>query len=277
MNPYARLLRPVNLFIAALAVVIGGGLATGFQFAPSNAVFWVMAVIVVILYTGAGNALNDYYDRKVDKRAHPERPIPSGKVKPLDALYFAGLLYVMGALFAVFINLAAFLLVVFNFYMMYKYESRYKKLGFKGNIMISWLVSSTFLFGALVIDPRTGFMNVYIFIALAFLATLCREIVKDIEDMDADRGHRYTLPMKLGTVKSCMVASLAVGLAILLSPLPLWLYGFGPAYLALILLVDFVFVFAALKAYTSPSSASKLLKVAMLIALLAFIAGALGA
>ena len=118
--------------------------------------------------------------------------------------------------------------------------------------------------------------STYVFIALAFLATLAREIVKDVEDMDADRGHRQTLPMSIGPTRSIGLASMAASVAIIISPFPLWLYGFGATYFILIFLVDFIFVYACLKAYSSPRTASKLLKIGMLLALLAFIAGALG-
>jgi 4-hydroxybenzoate polyprenyltransferase len=37
----------------------------------------------------AGMALNDYADREIDARERPERPIPSGRVRPRDALALA--------------------------------------------------------------------------------------------------------------------------------------------------------------------------------------------
>ncbi|MBD8870640.1 SCO3242 family prenyltransferase [Nocardioides donggukensis] len=44
----------------------------------------------------AGMALNDYADRELDRTERPERPIPSGRVRPRQALAVAGVLSATG-------------------------------------------------------------------------------------------------------------------------------------------------------------------------------------
>lgn len=56
---------------------------------------WAMPVVSVCLYW-AGMALNDYADRELDQRERPERPIPSGRVRPGQALATAVGLTVTG-------------------------------------------------------------------------------------------------------------------------------------------------------------------------------------
>jgi hypothetical protein len=58
-----------------------------------------LAAASVCLYW-AGMAANDWADREVDARERPERPIPSGRVSPSDALTAAGWLTAAGLVVA---------------------------------------------------------------------------------------------------------------------------------------------------------------------------------
>ncbi|PKM92058.1 MAG: digeranylgeranylglyceryl phosphate synthase, partial [Euryarchaeota archaeon HGW-Euryarchaeota-1] len=40
----------------------------------------LIAAAAIFLFSSAGNVLNDYFDREIDKINHPERPIPSNRV-----------------------------------------------------------------------------------------------------------------------------------------------------------------------------------------------------
>lgn len=74
---------------AALTVpgdVLVGAAATGRPHGWRPA---VRAAASVCLYW-AGMALNDYADREIDARERPERPIPSGRIRPTTALRLSG-------------------------------------------------------------------------------------------------------------------------------------------------------------------------------------------
>ena len=93
---YLALLRPTNAvvsgLVALLAFLIEGG-APG----PVMASLFLAAVLV----TGAGNAINDYYDAAIDAVNRPERPIPSGRVSERGAARYAAVLFLAGCLAAV--------------------------------------------------------------------------------------------------------------------------------------------------------------------------------
>ncbi|PSL06996.1 4-hydroxybenzoate polyprenyltransferase [Haloactinopolyspora alba] len=74
---------------AALTVpgdVLAGASAAGY---PHGRRTWAMPVASACLYW-SGMALNDYADRELDRAERPERPIPSGRVRPGQALAVAG-------------------------------------------------------------------------------------------------------------------------------------------------------------------------------------------
>lgn len=50
---------------------------------------WLLPLASAAIYSG-GMALNDWADREVDAVERPERPIPSGRVRPAQALLVAG-------------------------------------------------------------------------------------------------------------------------------------------------------------------------------------------
>jgi hypothetical protein len=61
---------------------LAGAAAAGW---PHGRRSWALPVASACLYW-AGMALNDYADRELDRVERPERPIPSGRVRPAEAL-----------------------------------------------------------------------------------------------------------------------------------------------------------------------------------------------
>jgi len=70
----ASVIRPGNVLISAVAVLIGAVVGAGIGILWPLSVTLLLAAIVAALFTAAGNALNDYFDAETDARNHPERP-----------------------------------------------------------------------------------------------------------------------------------------------------------------------------------------------------------
>ena len=77
LTPYLLLGRVSNLPTVWTNTLAGATLA-GAAIAPGRVI--LLAAAFSLLYTG-GMYLNDAFDRKVDARERPERPIPSGRVR----------------------------------------------------------------------------------------------------------------------------------------------------------------------------------------------------
>lgn len=235
--------------------------------------YWLevsLSMSIVVMFTGAGNALNDYFDREVDKVAHPERPIPMGLVAPMTALYLSVVLFSATVAVSVFVNLWSFAIVVSSIVFMVAYETLLKAEGLAGNLVISWLTGALFLFGGASVD---GMDVAWILAALAFLATLGREIVKDVQDIEGDRGSRTTLPMRIGVRKAGAVASAAFALAVALSPLPYLLELLSVWYVPVVAVADAMFIYCAAVHFADPKRGQTVAKLAMLVALAAFLIG----
>lgn len=95
MSPAARDLAELVRLPAALTVPgdsLSGAVAAGHPLGRRGA---LMPAASICLYW-AGMALNDYADRDLDRVERPERPIPSGRVRPSQALGLAAGLTVVG-------------------------------------------------------------------------------------------------------------------------------------------------------------------------------------
>ncbi len=270
------MLRPKNCLMAVSSVIIVAFIAVELNVNDIPLLQVILASIVVFLFTGAGNTLNDYLDRDIDRTNHARRPIPRGLVRPKSALAFSGMLFAASVAISLWLNVYCILIVLVNLGIMLAYELKAKSKGLSGNIMISWLAASLFLFGGMAIhDQYPEILNVVLIILfLSFFATLGREISKDIQDIKGDVDRR-TLPMRIGIRRARFIAIGCFILAIGFSPLPFMLEMFGWSYLVIVLMADAIFIYAGASLKRSPRRASTNAKVAMMVALVAFLLGGL--
>jgi geranylgeranylglycerol-phosphate geranylgeranyltransferase len=276
--------------LAGLAVLIGvfiagktfhfNGELVGIDWTFYELVRAALAFAAAALVTGAGNAINDYFDRKIDKVNRPDRPIPSGRIKAPEALAISQALFIVGIFLTVFVNVACVLLAALNSLILAFYAAGLKRRGFAGNLAIGYLVGSTFLFGGLVIGEIQA---AGILAAMAALSTVGRELVKGIEDMRGDRASGLsTFPVRYGARKAAVLAAAFIAAAVVLAPLPYILYPeiFDLAYLRVVAasIIAFVWSAALILKSQKPKSAGRAslgCKIAMGLGLLAFLAGAI--
>lgn len=278
MNVFLELIRYRNCAMAGLAAVIGGGIAYGASGGASGEISEIILLIpvfiTVFLITGAGNAINDYFDSGIDAVNRPDRPIPSGRLKKESAYNFSIILFACGIGAAYFIGTVPVFIALINSIILYFYAYSLKRKVFVGNLSVGYLTGSTFLFGGAAYGLK-GIEATSVLFFLSMLATLAREIVKAIEDMEGDMlDGAVTLPIRIGERPSAYIASAVGLLAVLLSPLPYITGLFKYPYLLVVGIADIVFLYAVfLILKKNPTASSKYFKAAMFFALVAFIAG----
>ncbi|MCH2619573.1 MAG: geranylgeranylglycerol-phosphate geranylgeranyltransferase, partial [Candidatus Poseidoniia archaeon] len=274
MNPYLALTRPGNMILTAIAVIAGSFIAAGpeiMDFQIEVAICCVCSMILV----GGGNALNDYNDRETDKENHPERPIPSGSISADTASIYAQALLGSGLLILLFAldNKMPFVIALIGILLLIVYENGLKAAGISGNITVGLMSGAVFLFAGMAVnDPGP---TLWMF-GLAVLATITREIIKDIQDLEGDRDRR-TLPASIGIENSMRVAILFLLIAIGLSYTAMDQFDgmASNAYLGGITLANGTMLFGIYNAKQEDYfGGQKNLKQGMGIAMLAFIAAA---
>lgn len=260
-----EIMRPGNCLMASTAALIG------LLIANSKPEGFVVALVflAVFVVTGAGNVVNDYFDMKIDSINRPNRPIPRGAIRPKAAFNWALFLFGSGCVLSYFINNLALAIGIFNSGLLYLYARNLKTTPLVGNLSVGYLTGSTFLFGG--VAGENVKITVFLFL-LASLATVSREIEKDIEDVEGDRASgAKTLPIIAGEKVSRLLALFFVLTAIALSYLP----PLGQAYLAAVTVADAIFLVAAARIIRGEATgAQHALKMGMAAALAAFLVAA---
>jgi geranylgeranylglycerol-phosphate geranylgeranyltransferase len=268
VNRFLRLFRFGNGIMGILGVIIGAFIAVGFDIGE-HAVNLIIASAVVMIFMAGGNSLNDYVDREIDRTAHPDRPLPAGEIEPKTALIVG----ISGLAIASVLSIATMSALVISSVvmaaaLMISYELFLKQRGFIGNITIAVLTGMIFLFGGAVVDNIEG--N-FVIAAMAALVSIGREIAKDIQDMSSDEGRR-TLPMMIGVRNASIVAAVFFILGPVLSIWPVIDRMFGWLY-CIVFIANAIFIYSAFIIFRRADISQKMAKIAMFIALIAFVLG----
>ncbi len=240
MVKYFKLIRPINLLIMALVVclmqfcVINPILdAYGFSIVLFSLVFTLL--LISILTIGAsGYVINDYFDTKIDEINRPNKVIVGhGVTRHQAAVYFQTLLIIGNiagiALAIILRNITLVFIYAGVSGILWFYSSSYKRQLLIGNIMVSlctflcvFLVGYVNVKGLILNYPDADLsatmqkcigLSVAMIYAwtlgfglFAFLLTMLREMVKDIEDIEGDTEMECrTMPIVWGVKVSKIV------------------------------------------------------------------------
>jgi len=281
---YLRLMRPVNCFMMGFAVIVGAVISKqSFEDVLfSNLVY---GFITGFTLAAASMVINDFCDKDIDAINEPSRPIPSGLIKPEEALVFASILTAIGFVAAFLTNTAnalvtslCFMTAIISWTVSVAYATVGKRTGLLGNFLVSACVAIPFIYGSLAVTNRIE-LNVLIFASMAFLSNTGREITKGIVDVRGDRTRSIqTLAVRYGKKTAASAATLSYLSAVLLSPLPWFLNRVSIWFLPLVAITDFGLVASSVSLLRNYSreNARKVKRMVLLwftTGLLAFILG----
>jgi len=270
ISGFFTITRPVNSFVAGLAAIVAYLIATG-TVVPGV----ILLMAVVILVTAAGNVINDYFDAEIDAINRPSRPIPSGTVSRRSAGVYAAILFIAGVAISGFTTPVCFGIAVFNALLLVAYAAKLKSTPFFGNVSVSYLSASIFLFGG-AFAGYTYLPAMLPVATITFLAMLARELLKDAEDIEGDKaGGADTLPIRIGVKKTAIIAFACTVFAVIASAIPYFWWGWP--YLAGIAVVDIIILASAARALNcsdpaglKASGSTTFLKLGMFLSLVVF-------
>ena len=192
------------------------------QFSEFN---FFLLVLSTVFLTAAGYVINDYFDTKTDLLNHPGKVIV-GKVIPRRVAMASHIMFnILGigiGAYIAFLVKMPFLVFIYIIVtgLLWFYSTTYKRQFLVGNLIVSVLTALVPLmvilfeipllnrsYGQVLLDYSTNLNIVVAWVAgfsfFAFITTLTREIIKDIEDFEGDNAYgRKTLPIVLGVTYS---------------------------------------------------------------------------
>lgn len=239
LKTYIRLVRPVNLVIMALMLVMVryAIFAPVFKYNDLSGLmpWWqfLLLVIATLLIGAGGYVINDVLDIEIDSVNKPVRQIIGKQVSEPTAnnlhAYLTGAGVIFGIAFS-YLSGNIFLAILFVIIptALFYYSYKYKYMPAVGNLVVALLAAMVVLIywlfefynlkkqPDLFVDASLSFSTINRFVLafafFAFLTTLIREIVKDSQDIEGDKRYGCrTLPIILGFRRSkFLVAGLLV-------------------------------------------------------------------
>ena len=197
ITAYIKITRPVNVLITFITIIVASVICTDGSYPVAKIIF---AAVSASFTAGAGNIINDIFDIEIDRINRPDRPLPSGKLKPDAAYFFYSLLVVCSVILSALINSSALIIELFTTAALFSYSYKLKKIPLAGNITISFLTGLVFIYGGVAVN-NTSYALLPAF--FAFAINLIRELIKDMEDIKGDypKGAN-TFPVKYGFTKT---------------------------------------------------------------------------
>lgn len=274
MRSVVEMSRPGNIFIALLTLVVGYAISGG----NVSSALLAADMLAFAFAIAFGNVLNDIFDVSIDRISHPERPLPSGKISIFTAVSFCGASLVLALLPAMFSSVQAVFHVSFYatlFVALFLYDRFLKRIPLLKNITVAALCTTPLV--RVAFYPEANSRPLFVAIGFAFLLTLVREIIKDLEDMDGDRNaHIVTFPILAGKFPAQILASSLFLVTFFSLPLPVFL-SWLPGTFLLVAVPFFPLCLCVLRetARGNFRKAQKFTKAAMLVGLIALVATSL--
>ena len=257
-----KIIRPYNVFLSCMAIPIAFTVYSkesllGWIQINSNAKLFYNGFLLVFFYTSAANTINDVFDIKTDKINRPNRPLASNQLERKHGIVFFIFLIICGIYCSTQTNTSTFYfsnLIILPFILLY--TPVFKNIPILGNLIVSFIIASVFLFVQLLIIEK---ISDYLLFALAFSFSSIREMGKDMADINGDKSMKImTFAVVYGLQKSMYCIYFFMLLTILVSITTFIINGFNFLYLtALIITVYtplFISIFSLQKTLTIQSA-----------------------
>jgi len=202
---------------------------------------FALLVLATVCIAAAGYAINDYFDIRVDMTNHPDSVVVGTRISRRWAMTINNVLNFIGVALGFWISHKIGLLTLgFLFVLvsggLWFYSALYKRQLIIGNLIVALFAGLVPLLTVIyeipllnkIITPdrppveATAASVIFMYVAgysvFAFLTTLAREILKDIEDLEGDNiAGRQTIPVTWGikTSKAIVVSLLVLIIALL--------------------------------------------------------------
>jgi 4-hydroxybenzoate polyprenyltransferase len=189
--------------------------------------------IVLACYMSAANILNDLVDIQSDSINKPDRALVRHPVNRYLIILIIGLLFLTGSIVSMCLPQEAMRIAIFFALPgILLYELILKRIPLLGNMLVSLLVGSVFLFVASSLESHID--DALKIMLLAFSLNLLREIVKDIQDIVGDKASGLrTLPIFIGVSKTIFIIRGLALVFILISFLPMYTQVYAWHYIPL--------------------------------------------
>ena len=231
---YYELTKP-KIWYLLVFTAFGSALTASFLFdIPISVVTWILLLGGVAAGSAAADTLTGYNDRDIDAimERTKDRPIPSGRISPKNALIFGLILMAISLVFSWFINIWAFILMIFGLFDNIIIYSKWLKRRSQSNIILGGFSGAApALIGYLAVTTQSIEIGL-VMAALVFLWipthiwSLALHVKKDYQ-----KAKVPMLPVVSDEKTSVRIIAATTVLMVFFSILPFFFNQFGLIYL----------------------------------------------
>lgn len=234
LKNYYELTKP-KIWYLLVFTAFGSALTASFLFDIPISVFsWILILGGVAAGSAAADTLTGYNDRDIDAIMDrtKDRPIPSGRISPKNALVFGLVLAAISLIFSWFINIWCFLLMLFGLFDNIIVYSKWLKRRSQSNIILGGFSGGAPALIGYVAVTTTNIEIGLVMAGLVFLWipthiwSLALHVKKDYE-----KAKVPMLPVVTNERKSVRIIAITTVMMVIFSILPFTFNQFGQIYL----------------------------------------------
>ncbi|MYA72514.1 hypothetical protein F4009_18165 [Candidatus Poribacteria bacterium] len=219
LKAYLDLIRYPLFAIPIVATLPGALIASQGKLTSRVAV----ALVIALFGYFAGMIKNDYFHHETDKQTNPERPLPSQRLTPRQAIIPASVIYGLCVIGGFLLNPQTGFLVMGLVAISHLYNAIFKAKGILGSLTLPFGIGFLSIFGALVVSGTVPRLVWYAFAATT-LYDLGTHITTTFKDISRDEHLGIlTTPLQIGIRPALWVSAVATILAFAIALLPYWL------------------------------------------------------
>lgn len=232
---FLKLIRWPNLIFIALTQFLFYNciVRSAFHYDKPFAANWQMLSVLILAslcIAASGYIINDYFDLQIDNINKPEKVVVDSIIKRRWAIMWHWILSFIGLTLSAYVSIQTtkWEIATMNavcIIALWFYSTTFKKKTLTGNIIISlltaWTIIVIYIFSGasfinmngwdvnnLSFDVKQLYKYTIMYAGFAFIISLIREVIKDLEDMHGDaRFGCTTMPVKWGVPASKVFAA----------------------------------------------------------------------
>ncbi|MCQ2960250.1 MAG: geranylgeranylglycerol-phosphate geranylgeranyltransferase [Bacteroidales bacterium] len=240
MMDFIRLIRYKNLLIiVATMLVVRYALIGAFMPLQLSIIGFCLLITATVCISAAGYIINDYFDVNADMMNKPDKVIIGKTINRRNAMIMHWVLNIIGCICGGIVSFGigrpSFTFIfLFITGILWFYSTTFSKEPVLGNVVVALLVAAVPMIEVLyemlplLALPMDVLGNMHIrfeeilvwslgYTIFAFLLTLEREMVKDIEDIEGDQTYgRNTLPISSG-INVARYCTIGVSLVVIIA------------------------------------------------------------
>ena len=231
---YYELTKP-KIWYLLVFTAFGAAISASWLFdIPISLTTWILLLGGVAAGSAAADTLTGYNDRDIDAimERTKDRPIPSGRISPKNALAFGLVLTAISLIFSWFINIWAFLLMAFGLFDNIIVYSKWLKRTSQYNIILGGFSGGA---PALIGYVAVTFQNIEIGFVMAglvffWIPTHIWSLALHVKE-DYKKAKVPMLPVVSSEIRSVRIIAITTLMMVVFSVIPFFFNQFGLIYL----------------------------------------------